>query len=100
MSSGHGGRELDRWQPSLRHAWCVDAKRVGGEVHDADIVTIDKCALRWWGLELVEQLMQPGGLSHAVGNGTILGLSAGAGDDNLPLGRPGNQVVPQEHHIA
>jgi hypothetical protein len=44
----------------------------------------------------VEQLTQPGGLSHAVGNGTILSLSTGAGDDGLPLGRPGNQVVPQE----
>jgi hypothetical protein len=73
---------------------------VGGEVHDADIIAVDKCALRRWGLELVEQLMQPGGLSHAIGNGTILGLNAGAGDDSLPLGRPENQVVPQEHRIA
>jgi hypothetical protein len=67
---------------------------VGGEVHGADIITVDEGAPRWQGLELVEQLTQPGGLSHAVGNGTILGLSAGAGDDGLPLGRPGNQVVP------
>jgi hypothetical protein len=73
---------------------------VGGEVHDADIIAVDKCALRRWGLELVEQLMQPGGLSHAIGNDTILGLNAGAGDDSLPLGRPENQVVPQEHRIA
>jgi hypothetical protein len=67
---------------------------VGGEVHGTDIVTVDKCALRRWGLELVEQLTQPCGLRHAVGNGMILGLSAGAGDDGLPLGRPGNQVIP------
>jgi hypothetical protein len=52
------------------------------------------------GLELVEQLMQPSGRSHTVGNDTILGLSAGAEDDGLPLGRPRNQVVPQEHRIA
>jgi hypothetical protein len=58
---------------------------VSGEVHGADIVTVDKCASRRRGLELVEQLTQPGGLSHAVGNSTILGLSAGAGDDSLPL---------------
>jgi hypothetical protein len=45
-------------------------------------------------MELMEQLTQPGGLSHAVGNGMILGLSAGAGDDGLPLDRPGNQVIP------
>jgi hypothetical protein len=67
---------------------------VGGEVHGADVVTVDKGALRWRDMELVEQLSQPSGLSHAVGNGTILSLSAGAGDDSLPLGRPGNQVVP------
>jgi hypothetical protein len=61
---------------------------VGGEIHGANIVAIDKCVSRRRGLELVEQLMQPGGLSHAVGNDTILDLSAGAGDDGLPLGRP------------
>jgi hypothetical protein len=48
----------------------------------------------------MEQLMQPSGLSHAIGNGMMLGLSAGAGDDGLPLGQLGNQVVPQEHRIA
>jgi hypothetical protein len=73
---------------------------VGGEIHGADVVVVDKCALRWQGLELMEQLSQPSGLSHVVGNGTILDLSAEAGDDNLPLGRPRNQVVPQEHCIA
>jgi hypothetical protein len=67
---------------------------VGEEVHDADVVTVDKGELRWWGLELVEQLSQSSGLSHAVGNGTILGLSAGVGDDGLPLDLPENQVVP------
>jgi hypothetical protein len=73
---------------------------VGGEVHGADIVTVDKSAPRRRGLELVEQLTQPSGLNHTVGNGMILGLSAGAGDDSLPLGRPRNQVVPQGHRIA
>jgi hypothetical protein len=73
---------------------------VGGEVHVADIVTVDKCVPRWRVLELVEQLSQPSGLNHAVGNDTILGLSTGAGEDGLPLDRPGNQVVPQEHRIA
>jgi hypothetical protein len=27
---------------------------VGGEVHDTDIVTVNKCAPKRWGLELVE----------------------------------------------
>jgi hypothetical protein len=73
---------------------------VGGEVHGADVVTVDNDALRRQGLELVEQLSQPNGLSHAVGNDMILGLNARAGDDGLPLGRPENQVVPQQHRIA
>jgi hypothetical protein len=73
---------------------------VGGEVYGADVVTVDKGAPRRRSLELVEQLSQPSGLSHAVGNGTILGLSAGAVDDGLLLGQPRNQVVPQEHRIV
>jgi hypothetical protein len=72
----------------------------GVTVHDADIVAVNKCAPRRRGLELVEQLTQPSDLSHAVGNDTIFGLSTGAGDDGLPLGQPGNQVLPQQHRIA
>jgi hypothetical protein len=73
---------------------------IGGEVHGADVVVVDNGAPRRRGLELMEQLLQPSGLSHAIGNGTILGLSAGAGDAGLLLSRPGNQVVPQEHRMA
>jgi hypothetical protein len=90
----------DKMKINLHMLCALMLNGVGGEVHGADIVAVDKCAPRRWGLELVEQLTQPSGLSHAVGNGTILGLSAGAGDDGLPLGRSGNQVVPQEHRIA
>jgi hypothetical protein len=73
---------------------------IGGEVHGADVVVVDNGAPRRRGLELMEQLSQPSGLSHAIGNGTILGLSAGAGDAGLLLSRPGNQVVPLEHRMA
>jgi hypothetical protein len=73
---------------------------VGGEVHDVDVVTVDESAARWRSLELMQKLAQPGGLSHTIGDGTVLSFSAGAGDDNLPLGRPGDQFVPEEHDIA
>jgi hypothetical protein len=90
----------DKMKINLHMLGALMLNGVGGEVHGVDIVIVDEGATRRWGLELVEQLTQPVGLSHAIGNGTILGLSAGAGDDGLPLGRPGNQVVPQEHRIA
>jgi hypothetical protein len=73
---------------------------VGGEVHSADVVTVDESAAQCQSLELMQELAQPGGLSHTIGYGTVLSFGAGAGDDNLPLGRPGDQVVPEEHDKA
>jgi hypothetical protein len=73
---------------------------VGGEVHGTDVVTVDESAARWRSLELMQELAQPGGLSHTIGDDTVLGFGAGVGDDSLPLGRPGDQVVPEEHGIA
>jgi hypothetical protein len=90
----------DKMKINLHMLGVLMLNEVGGEVHDADVVTVDKGAPRRQGLELVEQLSQPSGPSHVVGNDTILGLGAVAGDDGLPLGRSGNQVVPQEHRIA
>jgi hypothetical protein len=48
----------------------------------------------------MEQLAQPGGLSHAVGDGAVLSFRAGPRDGRLSLGRPGYKVVPEEHRIA
>jgi hypothetical protein len=73
---------------------------VGGEVHGADVVTVDKNAPRMRTLELMEQLTQPGGLSHAVGDDALLGFRAAPRDDCLSLGRPRHKVVPEEHHVA
>jgi hypothetical protein len=96
----NGNILLDKIKINLHMFGALMLNGVGREVHSADVVTVDNGAPRWWGLELVEQLSQPSGLSHAVGNGTILGLNAGAGDDGLSLDRPGNQVVIQKHRIA
>jgi hypothetical protein len=63
---------------------------VGEEVHGADAVAIDESAARWRSLELMQELAQLGGLSHTIGDDTVLGFGAGAGDDSLPLGRPGD----------
>jgi hypothetical protein len=80
-----GNFPLNKMKINLHMLGALMLNGVGGEVHNADIVAVDEGAPRRRGLELAEQLTQPGGLSHAVGNGTILGLSAGAGDDSLPL---------------
>jgi hypothetical protein len=63
---------------------------VGGEVHGADVVTVDESAPRRRTLELMEQLAQPGCLSHAVGDGAVLGFRTVLRDDRLSLGRPGH----------
>jgi hypothetical protein len=63
---------------------------VGGEVHNADVVAVDESAPRRQTLELMEQLAQPGGLSHIVGDGAVLDFRAGPRDDCLSLGRPGH----------
>jgi hypothetical protein len=63
---------------------------VGGELYDADVVAVDESAARWRSLKLMRELAQPGGLSHTIDDGTVLGFGAGAGDDSLPLGRPGD----------
>jgi hypothetical protein len=68
---------------------------VGGEVHGADVVAVDKSTTRWRSLELMQEMAQPSGLSHTIGDGMVLSFDAGAGDDSLPLGRPGDQVVPE-----
>jgi hypothetical protein len=90
-----GNLLLDKMKINLHMLDALMLNGVGGEVHNADVIAVDKGAPRRQGLELVEQLSQPSGLSHVVGNDTILGLSAGAGDDGLPLGRSGNQDVPR-----
>jgi hypothetical protein len=90
----------DEMKINLHMLHALMLNRVGGEVYSADVVAVDESAERWRSLELMQELAQPGGLSHTIGDGTVLGFGAGAGDDSLPLGRPGDQVVPEEHDIA
>jgi hypothetical protein len=90
----------DKMKINLHMLRALMLNGVGGEVHGADVVAVDESAARWRSLELMQELAQPGGLSHTIGDGTVLGFGAGAGDDSLPLGRQGDQVVPEEHGIA
>jgi hypothetical protein len=84
----------DKMKINLHRFGALMLNGVGGEVHGTDVVTVDESAPRRRTLELMEQLAQPGGLSHAVGDGAVLGFHARPRDDHLPLGRPGHKVVP------
>jgi hypothetical protein len=90
MDLADGNLLLDKMKINLHMLGALILNRVGGEVHGTDVIAVDKGPLRRWGLELVEQLSQPSGHSHTVGNGMILDLSAGAEDDGLSLGQSEN----------
>jgi hypothetical protein len=62
--------------------------RVGGEIDDADVITVDESALRQRGMELLEELSEPTSFRHAVGHGAVLSLDARSGDNVLLLGGP------------
>jgi hypothetical protein len=51
-------------------------------------------------MELLEELPEPTSFSHAICHGAILSLGARSGDDVLPLGGSGDEVVIEEHNIA
>ena len=63
---------------------------VSGEIHGADVVVVDERALGERAVELRQKLSEPGRLRHAVSDSLVLRLSTGAGDNWLPLGRPGD----------
>lgn len=44
-------------------------------------------------MKLMEELVEPGDFGDRVDDGSVFGLSTGAGDRDLVLGGPGHQVV-------
>ena len=83
---------------NMFHALVLDG--VGGEVDGADVVAEDQGARCQRTVELLEQLTEPGRLSHAVCHGAVLGLGAGVGDNRLALRRLGDKAVVKEHGVA
>ena len=59
---------------------------VGGEVHGADVVAVDECALGERAMELRQELSKSGCLRHAVSDSTVPRLGTGAENNWLPLG--------------
>jgi len=74
--------------------------RVGGEVHYADVVTVDERAPSNRAVKHCQELSEPGSLRHAVSHSSVLRVGTGAGDNQLPLGRPGDKVAALEDDVA
>jgi hypothetical protein len=91
---------LNKMEINLHMLGALMLNEIGEDVHDTDVIAVDKDAPRRRTLELMEQLAQQGGLSDVVGDGTVLSFRAALGDDHLSFGRPGHQVVPQKHRAA
>jgi hypothetical protein len=51
-------------------------------------------------VELQEELAEPGSLGHSIGDCTVLGLSARAGDLRLAFGGLRYKVGAEEHCIT
>jgi hypothetical protein len=69
---------------------------VGGQVNGNNIIAVHNSGMLKRAMELVQQLTQPTRLGDSIGNRTILNLRTGSGNCCLMLGRPGNEIVPQE----
>jgi hypothetical protein len=82
----------------------VDLHSIGGETDRADIVAVDKGGACEGAVKLMKKLTEPRSLSHAICHNAILGLSAGAGDDELLLRGllrgPGGEVGAEENDVA
>jgi hypothetical protein len=50
----------DKMKINLHMLCALMLNRVGGEVHDADVVMVDKSVPRRWSLELMQELTQTG----------------------------------------
>jgi hypothetical protein len=90
----------DKMKINLQMFGALMLNGVGGEVYGVVVVAVDESAPRRRTLELMEQLAQLGGLSHAIGDSAALGFRTGPRDDRLSLGRSGYKVVPEEHRVA
>jgi hypothetical protein len=73
---------------------------IGGEIDHADVVAVDEGGVLEGVVEFLKKLAKPGGLGYVVGHSAILDLSAGAGDNVLPLRGPGDEVGAQKHDVA
>jgi hypothetical protein len=100
MNVPDGNTIADKVKINLNMLGVLVLNGVGGEVVDADVITVDQSGPRQGAVQLHKQLSKPICLCHTVGHDTVLRLSARMGDDVLTFRGPGDEVVAQEHHVA
>jgi hypothetical protein len=83
------GNAADKVKINLNMLGALVMNGVGGEVDDADIVTVDQSDSRQGAMKLHKQLSKPTRRCHAVGHGMVLRLIARTGDNVLTLRGPG-----------
>ena len=71
-----------------------------GEVHGADVVAVDESALDERAVKFSQELSEPGCFRHTVSDSPVVRLCTAAGDNRLPLARPGDKVATEENGIA
>ena len=62
--------------------------RIGGHVDCTDVVAIHQCGVPKGGVQLLQELMQPGSLGDTISHCAILGFNTGSGDCVLMLLEP------------
>ena len=72
VADGH--MVADEVQVDLHMLGPLVLHRVGGEIDDADVVAVDKRAPGEGAVKHSQELEEPSGLGHAVGNGAVLCL--------------------------
>jgi hypothetical protein len=87
-------RLLTKWR-SISMCFALVLHGIGREVDHANVVEVDQCGASEGGVELLEQLTEPGRLGHTVGHNAILGLNAGARDDGLSLKDQKTRLAPR-----
>jgi hypothetical protein len=74
--------------------------RIRRHVDCADVVAIYESGLGHGGVQLFQELTNPGSLSDCIGDSAVFSFCTRAGNNVLPLGGPGDKIVPKKNSIA
>jgi hypothetical protein len=90
----------DEVQVDLNMFGSLMLDRVGGEINSNDIIAINHCSTTKWATKLYQKLAQLAGFDDSIRDSSIFRLCTGPRHCRLTLGRPGDEIVPEEHRIT